>query len=558
MGTVLRKRARKIGALFALVCLAATLAAAPPQRPLTLVPVTRPKIAVLLFHQVSDDPIHSVGGVDNVQKPWDTPAQFERTLDELERRGFEFITMAQALDYLDGRLDASTLPRKPALLTFDDGYASAWTVATPILRRHHAPAAMFFEGARTDTTTGRLTSAQLEAMERSGIWTLESHGWAGHSDLVVSASGTQSPYWYANLAWLPAEHRFETKHEFAARVHHDLLHFRETFEARFHTHIDAFAYPSGEFGQNAPLGPGADPNTRLEAGHSNAAGLTPLIFDALRRAGYRAAFAVSIPGVIHAASRENLMYALPRLGVGSDFAFGSLKQLEVTGIELPEITSLGTFADCGPLGIAAGNWWTASTGAPEIFRLSPVGRIERSWTLPRLLDDRTGDPSLISAVIPDGNDLVVVQKSGWWPHGTPQLTRIQITGKQARVVARKPLPEALNWTVGAIKWHGRLIAMTDEGDVYEVPAGKLLFQVAPADTGKRQDRFAGPVAFGDDLLVFDRQLHTLLVVNDLGQITASTPFAGDIRELAATGDDLLAVDWSDNRHLVRTYRVEMP
>ena len=35
------------------------------------------------------------------------------------------------------------LPRRPVLMTFDDGYRSAWTVASPILRRYQIPAVFF-------------------------------------------------------------------------------------------------------------------------------------------------------------------------------------------------------------------------------------------------------------------------------------------------------------------------------------------------------------------------------------------------------------------------------
>src|SRR5207247_9258487 len=46
-------------------------------------------------------------------------------------------------DWLAYRRRERTLPRRPIILTFDDGYRSTYEVAWPLLKRHHATASVF-------------------------------------------------------------------------------------------------------------------------------------------------------------------------------------------------------------------------------------------------------------------------------------------------------------------------------------------------------------------------------------------------------------------------------
>jgi hypothetical protein len=472
------------------------------------------------------------------------------------------------------------LPLHPILLTCDDGYASAWTDATPILRKHHASAAMFFEGRLTDLQLAseqasswsdslraffqgllsekspRLTADQLVEMKRSGVWYLQSHGWAGHSNLVVDASGTSIPYWYANLAWLPDQGRLETRPEFEERIRADLHRFKTTFEPIIHEKIDSFAFPSGEFGQNGPLAPGGNPRTRLEAGHSNAGDLTPLLRDALGKEGYTSAFAVSLPGGSHAASLQDDILALPRLGIGAEFTIDSLHNLTEDAIELPEIAPNDTFADPGPLAFQGGKLWTASSSRPRLYRLSRTGRIEATWRIPELMEGRGSNPSLISGILPSEQGLVIVQKAGWGVGASPCLTRVRFEGERPVIVERRRLAKAASWLVGVTELDGRGIGMTDEGRFIDLQSGSVLFSLALADTFERHGRFAGPIVVGDALLVYDRMEHEVLSIRRDGAVIESAPLRGDVRNLATGPDGFFTVDWSDRRHIVRYYRLK--
>jgi len=554
---MMKTSAHRIAVLLsALLAIPAAATAAAPAR-LTLVPDTA--VTTLLFHQVSADPIVGrAGGEDGVKKPWTTPAEFDAILSDAERSGYHFVTVDQAEKYLRGTLDASALPTKPMLLTFDDGYASAFTDGTPVLRKHHATAIMFFEGILTDTKAGRLTTPQLRAMLASGVWELQSHGFKGHSNIVVDAAGTRTPYWYANLAWLPDKARLETASEFEARVREDLHTFRATFEPKLGIRIHMFAYPSGEFGQNDALQAGGDPLTKLEAGHSNARGLTPLLFDALQKEGYEMAFSVSIPGDTVGAERANSLFAIPRLGAGAGFTFTSVDKLATAGTILPEIVH-DRFTSPGPLAIfGSGRLLLASTQQPNLFELGPDGRLDAQWEIPELLSDRRTFPTLISAVIPeDDGTASVVQQAGWWPNATPQVTRVKLAASgTATVISRTALPSALNWLVGVTSYGGKRIGMTDSGDLLTFPAGIRLGSIAlETKATERQNRFAGPFLSSGALTVYDRTARELLTIDERGAVLAHSSLDGDLRNFTSLGDKLYAVDFANKRHILMQYRV---
>lgn len=93
------------------------------------------RLLVLCYHAIrdqSDDPVLAAYGVP--------PDGFTRQLDSLTQRGFTFINPAQLLAFLNS---GAPLPRRPVLLTFDDGYAQLIDVAKQFLRPREIEAISF-------------------------------------------------------------------------------------------------------------------------------------------------------------------------------------------------------------------------------------------------------------------------------------------------------------------------------------------------------------------------------------------------------------------------------
>jgi peptidoglycan/xylan/chitin deacetylase (PgdA/CDA1 family) len=64
------------------------------------------------------------------------PAQFAAQVRALHAAGYTAVTLQRVYDAWHGR---ATLPRRPVVLSFDDGYASQPRVALPVLRRLRWP-----------------------------------------------------------------------------------------------------------------------------------------------------------------------------------------------------------------------------------------------------------------------------------------------------------------------------------------------------------------------------------------------------------------------------------
>jgi len=68
------------------------------------------------------------------------PNIFEKQVKTLKDNGFTFITMKEVADIIDGK---RSLPPKPVVLTFDDGYRDFYEVAFPILKKHSVKAVVY-------------------------------------------------------------------------------------------------------------------------------------------------------------------------------------------------------------------------------------------------------------------------------------------------------------------------------------------------------------------------------------------------------------------------------
>ena len=99
------------------------------------------ELRVLTYHRVlpsalsDDNPTASA-----------TPAAFERQMRHLAR-DFDVVSAA---DVIDARATGRPLPRRPVLITFDDGYHDFAEIAWPILRRHGFAATLFVPSAYPD------------------------------------------------------------------------------------------------------------------------------------------------------------------------------------------------------------------------------------------------------------------------------------------------------------------------------------------------------------------------------------------------------------------------
>ncbi len=143
-----------------------------------------------------------------------TPSDFAAQMDWLAQSGYHPITTEDLYLYLAG---AQSLPGKPVILTFDDGYADFYTTALPILRSHDFRAVSYVVSGFVGTSR-YMTAAQVREADRSGI-EIGSHT-VNHADL-------------ANLS--------------AAAVWSQLTQSKSFLEQVLGHPVVSFCYPSGRY-----------------------------------------------------------------------------------------------------------------------------------------------------------------------------------------------------------------------------------------------------------------------------------------------------------------------
>lgn len=214
---------------------------------------------VLAYHSISDlrgDRILGEYGVP--------PERFAAQLDMLIGRGWRFVGVDALLRALDGR---ERLPRRAALITFDDAYTDLLSAGCPILGARGLEALVFVVSDRVGATNDwewRSGVTSLELLDEQGLRRAAAQGVA-----IGSHSATHRP--------LPSVDLHELDDEVGGSA--------DRLEARGLGRPATISYPHGEW--------------------------SPIVAQAARRAGYQAAFSVTAGVVRRGANR----YALPRIEI---------------------------------------------------------------------------------------------------------------------------------------------------------------------------------------------------------------------------------------------------
>lgn len=114
---------------------------------------------ILEYHKVTNNPLE-ISDVYNVP-----PAEFAAQLDYLQQKGYTTITLQDFMRVLHGK---GTLPDKPIILTFDDGYEDNYTEMLPILEAHNMKAVVYVITNEIGKP-GYLSLEQIKDMQKRGV-----------------------------------------------------------------------------------------------------------------------------------------------------------------------------------------------------------------------------------------------------------------------------------------------------------------------------------------------------------------------------------------------------
>ena len=126
------------------------------------------RVPILMYHYVEF--VRDRG--DTIRQSLDIlPPIFEEQLQTLQKDGYTFMTASDLADVMDGN---QSLPKKPILLTFDDGHWDLATDVLPILEKYHVKATAYIISGFIGGADF-MTKEQLEEVIRSGLVEIGAH-----------------------------------------------------------------------------------------------------------------------------------------------------------------------------------------------------------------------------------------------------------------------------------------------------------------------------------------------------------------------------------------------
>jgi peptidoglycan/xylan/chitin deacetylase (PgdA/CDA1 family) len=194
-------------------------------------------VPVLTYHGINDKP----DGYSVDQRT------FAKQMALLRRLGFRSLSIAEYVRFLRG--DRRGLPRRPVLITFDDGRLDSFRGADRVLQRYGFRATMFvIPGQISPDNPFYLSWKELRGMEDAGRWDLQEHAGDGHYLVSYDSAGNTGPF-YAYRRWTRSG-GLESIAEWEQRVTTDVFAGRDALAEHLPRFKPlTFAVPYGNYGQ---------------------------------------------------------------------------------------------------------------------------------------------------------------------------------------------------------------------------------------------------------------------------------------------------------------------
>ena len=177
--------------------------------PAQAAPTRLQPVPILMYHVVTSAPTNAPYPELYVSRP-----DFSGQVAWLAAHGYHAVTLQRVFDSWRG---AATLPAKPVVLSFDDGYLSQLRNAMPILRAHRWPGVLNLEVRNLQPVWG-IRPPGVRKLISAG-WEIDAHTLT-HPDLT-KVSTTQ--------------------------LREEVAGSREAIRTRFHVPVNFFCYPAGRY-----------------------------------------------------------------------------------------------------------------------------------------------------------------------------------------------------------------------------------------------------------------------------------------------------------------------
>jgi peptidoglycan/xylan/chitin deacetylase (PgdA/CDA1 family)/UDP-N-acetylglucosamine:LPS N-acetylglucosamine transferase len=186
--------------------------------------LTSKPFPILMYHKVPDADINSP------HKIFVSKDKFRKQLRFFKWRGFTSITFKDYLAYSDGTIHAKHFPKKPLIISFDDGYLSSFENALPLCQKYNFKGVLFLLG------DFGLTHNNWDKAEQ-----YEPHNLLMNNDHKKA---------FVAAGWEIGAHTMthpNLTEQTALEIEHELISSKNNLEKELNIDVISFAYPFGYY-----------------------------------------------------------------------------------------------------------------------------------------------------------------------------------------------------------------------------------------------------------------------------------------------------------------------
>ena len=194
------------------------------------------ELPVIMYHHITENP--SKTGKYTVHRE-----ELEADLEYLKKHGYEPVTVAELISFVDGN---GTLPSKPIMITFDDGFESFYEIAFPVFKRYNMKSVISVIGSVTEKYSrindhninySNLSFDEISELNSSGIVEIQNHSYNMHKSDSKSRKGL-------------SKQKSETRQQYKEALKTDLMKLQSILKENCGITPVAVAYPYGAYSKD--------------------------------------------------------------------------------------------------------------------------------------------------------------------------------------------------------------------------------------------------------------------------------------------------------------------
>ena len=189
------------------------------------------KLPIIMYHSVVKDEERRSDYVVSLR-------QFKEDIEAIDSAGYNTVNIADLISYVGG----GELPKKPIMITFDDGFLNNVDLCGPVLKEHGMKAVLSVVGVYTECEEkcdwkrsdnySYLTWEEISRAQKKGIFEIQNHSYNMHG-----GNGRQGAKKFSG----------EDAQTFKMNIGEDVCHMQALLEQKSGIRASCFTYPFGYF-----------------------------------------------------------------------------------------------------------------------------------------------------------------------------------------------------------------------------------------------------------------------------------------------------------------------